>query len=581
VVSPSAASALVLSGFLNLMLDRGAKWAGCGASIPGGTSTPRPGRQLASPPGVSPDSHPAPGGSASDGMIVSTFVTSGNPDIVKYTYCRKTLTWISGPQLFPSREDSIAESLGFTWGESAPKEADFLADERDPADRALLWLRLFQRLSDWWREIDGGPFAPTASGLAMSYVRKRITPKSILSHQEPAVRSLEEAALFGGRASTWFYGPVAPSWTAAADRPELGAGRPWPVALGPADHYDVSSMYPTILATERFPTRYLYPYDAPSLAAVEDMLERWLVIASVKLQADEPEYPVRRGNRITYPTGVFNTYLTTPELQEALRRGHVLKVYRAVTYAAGRPFEVPMRSLLALRADAAKAKDKVQETFIKLISNSFGGRIAMRQYQWKRRPDVAPYVEWGEWPHRDPLTGVVHHYRSRSGLVDEKVTAETPVRPLAACYAHLTAYGRDLMRRIRESLPPRSVVSQDTDGIWVLRHVRGRRVTVRPRPESPAYRVRQDKTATLGRWYGPRHYWTDRGWVLSGLHDPRPTPEGTGFYYSYTNTPVNTGTNLPPVWVYELDKYAPLCDVPTDGTVGEDGWVTAPLATWD
>lgn len=511
-------------------------------------------------------------------MIVNTFCATGNPDIVRYHWRGRSVTWVSGPQYFPSTEASIATSLGFDWPRGDVREADFLPTERHPADRAILWLRLFQRLSDWWRDVDGGPWAFTPSGLAMSYVRKRLQPKAVLSHSEPSIRSLEEAALFGGRATTWFYGPVAPSWTAAADRAELGAGRPYPVALGPADHWDVRSMYPTILATRPFPTRYLYAYDAPSIPAVQDMLSRWLVIASVKLQTDQPEYPVRKGLRVTYPTGVFRTYLTTPELTEAIRRGHLVKVYRAVTYAAGRPFAPAMGQLLQLRADAAQAGDKVQETFIKLLSNSFGGKLAQRQYEWQRRPGVNALVDWGEWPEKCPTTGAVRHFRSRAGLVDEKVPADVPTRPLAACYAHLTAYGRTLMRAVREKLPARSVLSQDTDGIWVLRHVSGRRT----KPATPQgwseFQLRQDKSAALARWYGPRHYWTDQGWTLAGLHDPSRQGDGLGFRDSYTVTPMNTGTNLPPVWVYECERYVRLGDIPADGSVGESGWLTPPTA---
>lgn len=505
-------------------------------------------------------------------MIVSAYCDRGNPDIIRYSWQGKTLVFVSGRQYLTQSETELAASVGYVWPSGDEDHTASPVIDRDPADRAELWVRLFQRMSDWWQSIDGGPFAATPGGLAMSYVRKRLAPKTVLSCQEPEIRKLEEASLYGGRATTWFYGPVTPNPNGESGHPQLAYGRPWPVLRGPLDHYDVRAMYPTILATERFPVRYLHEWRQPSIALLNDMLERWCVIASVRLRTDDAEYPVRNKDRVSFPAGTFDAVLTTPELRRALDSGAVLSCYRAVTYAGGRPFAEAMQQLLELRRLADESRDPVTGLFVKLVSNAFGGKLAQRSHEWQRRPGATAVEEWGEWMHTDHATGGRRHYRSRAGLVDEKVRVEIPVRPLAAIFAHLTAYGRDLMRRARESLPPRTVVSQDTDGLWVTRYTGGSLVGAPVLVAHPSYRLRLDKTIERGRWFGPRHYWTDRGWVLAGLMGPVPSDDGTGFLATSSHLPRNTGGMGPPVWVYEDRTFKRLGDIPVDGSVGPDGW---------
>lgn len=574
VVCPVASHVLTLAGFLPELVRRGAKWSGRAGSAPGGASSRPPGQRSASAPPT--PARAAAGGTstASDQLIVSSFVDRGKPDIIRYHANGRTVTWISGVQFFSQSEASLAELVGLKY--EYTDAAGPVADSRlvDPADRARLWLRVWVELCTWWREIDGGPIGPTPASSAWNFVRKRLSPKTVLSCQEPDIRRLEELSLFGGEATTWHYAPVAPSYQSGRDDPELTDGRPYPVTLGPIDHYDVSSMYPTLLATERFPTRYLYRYEQPSIAGLIDMLERWCVIASVVVRTDAPDYPVRRGDRVIHPTGTFHVTLTTPDLRHALASGHVVRVVRAVTYAGGRPFAAAVAELVEHRRKADAAGRPVWAMFAKLLGNSFGGRMAMRSHGWKRAPGVHPTRQWGEWLQRDAQTGAVRRFRSRGGLVDVWEEVGTPTRPLAACFAHLTAYGRSAMRALRASLPPRSVVSQDTDGVWLLRHKLTGRTPAGTIPGSSSLRLRLTESSTSGRWYGPRHYRVDSGWTLAGLHDPRRWCDGLSWIDSYSQVPKWTADKRPPVWVYECERRVRLGEIPADGTVGPDGWLT-------
>ena len=574
VVSPIASTTLTLSGFWELLTERGAVWVGGerpdhpAGGARGGPR--RPGGPIPPPPPP-----PRPKVERPNARYrVQTLVLAGKPDIVRYAAGDKTITWVSGTQFFSATEESLADSFGWAWTDPAGPVPVGSAILRGLADRAGLWLRIFQRLSDWWVEHDGGPWSNTAGGLSMSYVRHRIQPKALLSHTDSTAREIEEAGLFGGRAACWFLGWV-------GDRPGGGETEspppppaPYPGEPGPLASWDISSMYPTILATRDFPARLHQIWDKPSVSTLGLMLKSWLVMAVVRVRSDTGEYPRRAGDRVEYPAGEFDTTLCGPELSRAYDDGEIVRVYRAVTYHAGRPFAAAAGELIDLRRGAAAAAGPGFEMFVKLLGTSFGGKLAQKKHSWRRRPDVPAERDWGEWPHVDAGTGVHTRFRSRAGLVEEKVLQADKGRPLGACFAWLTSHGRYAMRAARDVLPARTVVSQDTDGLWIIGSaIRMREVLAKSLAVS-GFRLRSEPSQRCGRWYGPRHYWTPAGWVLAGVHCPRDWVGGDRWTDSYTVNPVFGAYDRPPVWVYECVRGSELGQLPAGGVVGEDGWVS-------
>lgn len=495
--------------------------------------------------------------------------------VLKYHSGGRSFVWLSGKQLFPLTEEGMADSLRFRWGGGQPVPVPHSYQLRPVAERARLWMLAMQHLADWWREIGGGPFSPTHGGLGWSFVRRRLSVKSVLAHQEPAVRELEEAGLFGGRAVSYFYGPV------QTDRPGFEEQSPsrgrhgLPRAVGPLHLWDVRSMYPSILAHNHFPVRLLHQWCRPSVRELSEMLEQWCVIASVRLKTESPEYPYRHKERVVCPVGEFDTVLCGPELSRAVADGAVLQVYRAATYQRGKPFAVAMGELLEERRKSRSEAGPLRELLVKLVSNSFGGRMAMKRSEWVRRPDVWPEDDrqWGQWSASGSDGRQI--YRVLAGLVQQKRAAENHGRPLAACFAHLTSYGRYVMRLVREALPPHTVVSQDTDGLWVLRPTAEMFASACEVAASEGCELidKPHKRTFEAIFYGPRHYWTDHGWTLSGVSDTRRYVGGLSWDDHFTVVPMSGGGKDIPVWVYDCERHVRLGDIPPDGTVGGDGWV--------
>lgn len=574
VVCPVASYTLTLSGALVRWWEEGWKWSKR-SGVAGFPATTAPlGGPSASPPAPAPGSRSAAVSSASHEPIVSTCILRGNPDIVRYTRDQQQYTWSSGHNWYPSTEESIAETMQFQWSNPGEKWRGKHPPKRSARDRSMLWMAAMQRLANWWRQIDGGPWAWTIGGLAMSYFRKRLQPKTVLSHQVDAAREIEERALFGGRAQTYCLAPIG----SAAVRSDDGHAPPprsdYERLDGPLEHWDIASMYPTILASQPFPCKYWMTDHNPPVARLESDLKRLGVIADVTLETDTPDYPARDEERVIWPVGRFRTSLCGPELARAVRAGHVVHCHREITYSMGRPFAASATSLLALRQHARTVGDPVWEQLVKALSNAFGGKLAQIKYDWCAAPKINPMVAWGEWDEPSPATRKMTTYRSAAGLVWEKQAHKHKGRPLASCFGYLTSYGRELMHELRQLLPADQLVSMDTDGLWVRRPTPGQWTRVRKAAMARGYTLRRTAVSEAGQWYGPRHYWTTAGWILAGYHEPRRVARDLTFRDSQTTIPPASLSEGPPKRIRVTTRTTKLTTLPVDGQVDAGGFVT-------
>lgn len=572
VVAPIASYALTLSGFFTRWDRLGVQWRRRGGLAAGAATTPTPTEHSAGETPHGDDLRRFNSAPASPGYIVSTCITRGNPDIVRYSIGDRTLTWVSGHQYWAASEDGIAAMLRPAGKGGAGSSAESPATTRSAAERAVLWAHAMSRLADWWRRVDGGPWSATMGGLAMSYFRHRLKPKSVLAHQEPDAREVEERALFGGQASTWCYADIGVRPTRAEDGSRQPPAGDYPRIDGDLEHWDIASMYPTILATEPFPDRLLFIRDHPSMDRLKDELRDRGVIADVTLSTDRPDYPYRDEDRVIWPVGQYRTCLVGPELRRAVDAGHVLHVHRSVSYRMGRPFAEAAGSLLKLRREAYKVGDKAWETLVKNLSNSFAGKLAQKRFDWVAQPNKAPMQAWGEWVQLDAKTERRHVYRAAAGLVWERSPPKHNGRPLASCFCFLTAYGRELMRQLRALIPADRVASMDTDGLWIIRPTAYLWSKVRRAAAARGYILRRTAGATAARFYGARHYWTSKGWVLAGYHEPRRIGRGLTFEDVQTHIPQASLERGPPTTVHLHRRVTQLAPIQADGRIGDDGW---------
>jgi hypothetical protein len=511
-----------------------------------------------------------------DTYIIQCVPSGIEAEICRYSTSGKSFQWTRCSQYITASEEEIARAIGHQWLLSPGAQTGTSTVFRSPQDRSFLWCKWFMAMSDWWRSIDGGPWGATTAGLAYSFLRKRIRPRTVLHHNDERCGVLESAAMFGGRRACWYLGNIGSEYMwekfrdTAPSRSERGT------ILANMYHYDIRSMYPFLLSRMQFPIERIAYYRSISVDHCRDMLDTHGVIADVSMRSTTPEYPLRRDNRTIYPIGSYRTTLAGPELQLALATGDAYRVHRAAVYRLGTPFAAAADPLLAMRREYRDTGERGWEMLAKQIANSMTGRLAPRQSQWYPRPTIVPIVQWGPWRSRGPSLGEVRYYRSLAGMTWERILSIESIRPMGAAYAYLTAYGRTLTRGYRQMLDPRTILAQDTDGIWVidrtLESLTGSLGDIR----TDAGEVYQSHVSTVGRFFGPQHYWYGDGWVLSGMRTPIVDP-GTCTAHAHTAQPVvYTSPRTPDPLVFESHSHVGLHEHGILDDVDEHGWVNPP-----
>jgi hypothetical protein len=504
---------------------------------------------------------------------VRKMVVSGKPDIVQYTRDGKSVCWLSGRQFFDTTDNDLSGMLGGRANQSGRGENVPVRPVLACLGRATVWLEVMKRFADWWFGLDAGKFPSTIPNASMQFFRANMSGRPILVHTDAEVISLERRASHGGRATCWFHGDVVPSWDESRWPDWLRPLDNRPTVLGPAYHWDIRSTYPSVLRDNTFPVRLVRSFDNPSVSDVECLTKTFAVVADCQIQTDVPEYPHRTEFDVTYPTGTFTATLCGPELDRALADGCVKQVFRCAYYVRGKPFALFAARVLGMREAARASGDKLWEAMVKLLGNSLGGKLSQRPLGWVRCPPEDRVKQWGVDYARNADTGEVRARRYIAGLCH--VRTEIPPRngTLLACFAFLTSYARYKMRLIREGLPARSVLSQDTDGLWVTSAADGvLRAAGGGSHTASAGTLERRSQSTALRLLGPKHYHSDLGWVLAGYHAPRVSRKGT-VDDTYDINPARVGTDAAPLGTLTYARRSSLADVEPGGYVGDDGWL--------
>lgn len=514
---------------------------------------------------------------------VRAIIEGSTASILRYRVNGRSFLWANFNQYVTASEEQIAASIGYAWGITSALDGSLPERQRVPSERCMMWCRWFLKLSRWWLRNDAGPWAATVAGCAMSYLKRRIVPETILQHDNPYAAGMEEKAIYGGRRSVWYFGNVGSRETWEKHGLSPPTRSPYGMVEGPMVHHDIRSMYPWILESQQFPVKLLTVRRSPSLAAVTDCLAGYGVIATVDLDTIHAEYPVRTEQGIRYPQGRFTTTLAGPELSRAISEGAVKNVHTAAVYTLGRPFKDTAAALLGFRERYRADGEFAMEVWSKALANAMSGKLAQREHQWVARPKMVARERWGTWKVLDFDSNVFTTFRSIAGMVWERQSVEGKTRQMGAAYAYLTSYGRMLMRDLRDECPPRSVLAQDTDGIWTLSSACETLYRTRSKTCADSGALRVTVETPCGRFWGAQHYWWGQAYVLSGHATPIVKPGTDRAEVVIRSTGVMTATTTPPAVIYERRIERDIGRIQEPGTIGDDGWLvpTHRWSDWD
>jgi len=358
---------------------------------------------------------------------------------------RKRIQFVDNTNLFPGKLASLGDSLNLkklTMPET--KDADENWDvycKRDVEIMVEAWRKRIALI----KQEDLGSFKLTLASQAMSTYRYKFMTDRIFITRFDWQMKMEREAYRGGRTEAFFVGNVEET---------------------PLYKLDVNSMYPYVMEKFSYPTALRRRVLNPTLKEVQKLLWDYLMIATVSLDVDEPVFPQRMNKRNVYPTGRFNTVLTTKELEYALAMKWVLDVEEVLLYSHAKIFEDYVNYFYLKRLQATKKGDGVARLMYKMMLNT-------------------AYGKWGQLGYKDRIigtcdkedfrvehghivdTGVSFTHTYLGGVVTESVQEGDAYNAFPAIAAHVTANARMYLWWLFEEAGRENVYYCDTDSLFV------------------------------------------------------------------------------------------------------------------
>lgn len=305
--------------------------------------------------------------------------------------------------------------------------------------------RTFVELIGWVKSNEFGMFRYTAASQSLAAFRHRFMEHPILIHDSANVKALERSSYFGGRTEVFCMGKI----------------------LRTVHQLDVNSLFPSIMFDGLFPNALLchnlttdWTHDLPDIPWQSS-------IAEVLLETDDPVFPLRGGDLITYPVGSFTTVLCGQELRYAKAKGYVKAVRSYAVYETAPLFRLYVRTLWEMRAEYKKTGNKLYDTFTKRLLNSLYGKFGQRSAPWQNCPDSMSILPWARWINKDYGTGEVIEYRTFGWQLQRKSEREEIEGTFPAISAFITSAARMRMNQIRHTVGERNCLYQGIDSVVV------------------------------------------------------------------------------------------------------------------
>lgn len=301
----------------------------------------------------------------------------------------------------------------------------------------------------WWLQFldrhNLGNFGMTIGAQAMNAYTHRFMPCKIGIHPNGEALELEREAYRGGRVECYRVG-------------KLPGGEYYKV--------DVNSLYPAMMKFNPYPRRKVKILLSVAPQYLDFLLQDYLAIAEVVIETEEPKYPLVVDKQTVFPTGVFKTVLSTPELEEALNCGEIRGVGRVVLYEPADLFSKYVDFCFEQRRLCKERRDWAGNKMFKDLVNSLTGKLGQHGYSQSVVRD-APIDAVGVQYFTDPETGDVCTEITFGGKVIRQQSEPESENSFPAIPAHINAYGRMYMWRLIKMAGREHVFYSDTDSLIV------------------------------------------------------------------------------------------------------------------
>ena len=378
------------------------------------------------------------------GWKIETFIYDSKNIILSFRKDGKTLLFLDTFNYFKGSVKKMGEAVGL------PKlEVDFTTVSDEELSRYCkrdveIIKEFMMRLVEFVEKENLGTLQKTLASQAFTAFRHRFMKHGIYIHNNIEVIELERESYRGGRTEAFYIG-------------RLPKGRYYKL--------DVNSMYPFVMRERLYPTKLIRLETQPSLSGLKRALQRFFVIAHVRVRVDKPVIAIK-GERLIFPVGEFDAFLTSPEIELVMKHGEILKVYKYAIYEQHPIFKDYVDFFYTLKEKYAKEGNSAFKQIAKLFLNSLYGKFGQR---------TRLFDKVGECEHEDGYevvfdaeTGkrITYRYLNNEVWVESEEYVEGE-NSMVAIASTVTAYARCYLWELIEKAGLENVFYCDTDSLIV------------------------------------------------------------------------------------------------------------------
>ncbi len=427
------------------------------------------------------------------GWVLDFIYDKGLTYILKIHKDKKVITLLSTTNFYPVGLAKLGEIAGI------PKlDVDF--EEVSEEDLSIYCKRdveiIKTTMESWFAFIlshDLGSFSLSRAGQSFRGYRHRFMHNRINLHDEDDIIEFERSAYMGGRVECFFIGEC---------------------KRGPFVTYDINSMYSFVMRNNQFPTRLVDYIENPGLDKVRSILQRFLVVAEVELNTDEPAYAFRYQGQIIFPQGRFKTFLCTPGVDYALDRDHLISVKRLALYEKNSIFNEYVDYFYALKLKYRQEDNGIMENISKHMLNNLYGKFAQKAPMIDEEIEIT-FDGYYRQEIPDLVTGkveIVTKLFNKLFIQYGEIPSKTS---FAAIAAHITEYARLYLWDIIKGLGVNRVLYCDTDSIKLRKSDIGK--IKHELSESILGALKLEDESERLTIYAPKDYATEKKEVIKGV----------------------------------------------------------------
>jgi len=290
-----------------------------------------------------------------------------------------------------------------------------------------------------------GNWSITTAGQAWNAYRHRFMPAKIGIHNRADAIRLERESYKGGRCEVWKLGKF------------LG---------GPFYKLDVNGLYAYVMRDRPSPQKLVKIVLNVTPAYLAKLLERYMCIADVYLDTDQPVYPIQIKGYNVFPVGCFRACLTTPELIYALEHNHIKAIGQVAIYEPKHLFKAFIKYFTPLRQKYKAQGDTGRSLLCKMIRNSLYGKFGQRGYEQEILEDM-PLGIVGVTKWVDSETGEKCTDWTFGGKKIRQIYKGESKDSFPGISSHVAAYGRMLLWDYAQHAGMENVYYADTDSLIV------------------------------------------------------------------------------------------------------------------